>query len=86
MAKKNLATPEKDFLLETIKELQGEKALPPMTPDTIDDFVTWLYDRVDLRSFERSKYDYKIKMFRQFIHSLSNKQIQRLITSREKKV
>lgn len=82
MAKKDLAN---DYLVEAVKEMQGEKALPPMTPDTFDDFVTFLHKRVDLRSFDRSKIEYKIKLFRDFIHSLPNKEIKKLIFSKDKK-
>jgi len=46
---------------------QDENALPYMNPDQIDNFVTYLYDRVDLRSFERSEPMVKMKYYRDFM-------------------
>jgi hypothetical protein len=51
-------------------------ALPNMNPDVLDMFVTWLYDRVDLRSFHRSDNMYKIKKYKEFRKSLDPNDLQ----------
>jgi len=38
-----------------------------LSPDTIDDFITWLYQRVDLPSFIRSTPQYKFNQFKNFV-------------------
>ena len=64
-----------------IKELlKGDQVgvdyLPYMNPDLIDDFVTWLYERVDLRSFAKSDIQVKYRYRRQFLRSLPIEKLQ----------
>lgn len=67
---------DKSIVLDIIKSKEVGDFLPHMSPDVIDDFVTWLYERVDIRSFERSDLAYKLKMFKQFQRSLSPEKLQ----------
>lgn len=53
--------------------LKKEDLLPPMNPDLFDDFVTYLYKAVDLRSFAQSRPEVKLQYFKRFINSLPPK-------------
>lgn len=71
---------DKSIITEQIKECQTEGVLPNMPPDLFDDFITWLYERVDIYSFQQSKIDYKIRMYRQFIKSQPASKLQYIMT------
>ncbi len=60
---------DKSIITSDIKDCQAQGVLPQMPPDLFDDFITYLYERVDLLSFQRSKFDYKMRMYKQFIKS-----------------
>jgi len=76
---------DKSIVLDIIKSKEVGPFLPYMSPDVIDDFVTWLYERVDLRSFERSDLAYKLKMFNQFKRSLPPQKLQLSLNLNPKK-
>lgn len=71
---------DKSVITENIVMLSGGGALPPMSPDLIDDFVTYLYRRVDLYSFERSAIDTKLRYFRAFLKSLPLNKLKKAYT------
>ena len=71
---------DKSILTANIKECQTEGILPQMPPDLFDDFITWLYERVDLFSFQQSKIEYKMKMYRQFVKSQPPSKLQYVMT------
>lgn len=71
---------DKSLLTTDIKNCQAEGALPQMPPDLFDDFITYLYERVDLFSFQRSKIEYKMKMYRQFIKQQPPHKLQYVLT------
>ena len=54
----------------------GVDYLPYMNPDMIDDFITWLYERVDLRSFAQSDIGVKYRYRRQFLKTLPPDKLQ----------
>lgn len=74
MEKKELSTFNKNreqLKHELIKLSESLKdSLPPMTPDTIDDFITWGYKRFDLFSFQNSTLEYKKKKIKEFFKQL----------------
>ena len=41
-----------------------------MTPDLIDDFITWAYPRFCLHSFQQSKIEFKIAKIKEFFKDL----------------
>lgn len=76
---------DKSIVLDIIKSKEVGDYLPYMSPDIIDDFVTWLYERVDIRSFERSDLAYKLKMFKQFQRTLKPEKLQLSLNLNPKK-
>lgn len=89
MAKKRTTGGDQSIIRAAIIEDQGTGVLPAMSPDTFDDFVSWLYERVDLRSFQQSRSDVKAKYYRQFIaYTAKNnpKRLQLLLFSNQQKV
>lgn len=77
---------DKSAYAEIIKESEADKNSPPlpyMSPDLLDDFITWLYERVDLLSFKRSSAVYKYRMYKQWRKTLQGKQLELAITSYE---
>lgn len=55
---------------ELQKEITADEALPNMSPDILDDFITYVHERVDLYSFQRSDIAYKLRMYKNFIKQL----------------
>lgn len=45
-----------------------------LSPDTIDDFISWLHHRFDLDSFRRSKSEFKMLQFHKFCSEQLDKQ------------
>lgn len=71
---------DKSILISNIKEGQDSGFLPQMPPDLFDDFITWLYERVDLYSFQQSKIEYKMRLYRQFVKSQPPSKLQYVMT------
>ena len=61
---------DKSILKKEYKKAFEAGVLPEMNPDIFDEFVTYLYERVDLRSFERSDFHVKIRYYKQFMRQL----------------
>jgi len=61
-------------------------ALPPMSPDFIDDFITWLYKAVDLRSFANSRPEVKRQYLKRFLVSLPAKKRENFLLSNQQKI
>jgi hypothetical protein len=70
---------DKQLIISGLKKATDENALPFMTPDVIDDFVTYLHPRVDLRSFAQSDPTYKLKMYKQFLLQYPKRELMKII-------
>lgn len=51
-------------------------SLPNMTPDLIDDFITWICERFDLVSFKQSTPNFKKRQLKKFLRDCSDDQLQ----------
>ncbi len=73
--------------IRKILESEAENsALPCMSPDFIDDFITWLYKAVDLRSFAQSRPEVKRHYLKRFVVSLPVKKREKFILSNQYKI
>lgn len=70
--------PETGQARQVIVEDIRAGAFPAMNPDIFEDFVTWLYERVDLRSFAQSRADVRLSYYRKFILSTAKENPKRL--------
>lgn len=57
-------------LINSSKNHSIFESLPPLTPDIIDDFITWAYPRFCLYSFQNSTIDFKRKKLEEFFKEL----------------
>ena len=63
----NLVKGRKPVMIHKDKRYSGDAHLPQLTPDLIDDFVTWLTSQgYNLYSFQLSDVAYRKKLFAQF--------------------
>jgi hypothetical protein len=60
--------------IRKILKLEAENSvLPALSPDFLDDFISYLYKAVDLRSFAQSRPEVKAVYLKRFIVSLPAK-------------
>lgn len=67
---------KKDQIAKLLEAKELVNYLPNMKPDILDDFITYLYERVDIPRFAQSHITYKMQMYKKFMRQLPYERLQ----------